>query len=434
MASEILGKPDSAQRDQYRYMDLNARAEALYLYLCFKKSMEDVTHDISRLDNAQQVSLVTRCNGFYIEGKRSVESNRYGKAKPGSNNKVLASPYPGIVVKGPLDLRKSDFVEFVANHPEGELDYRVIDRFMVAKHFERHPELLPADKKLQNENTNDTYDTDFTPVQGGQSGGMAGAGGGAVAVAALGIVGIVVIIFLVKLIGGFVTHNFGYYLDKFEYASYTYVGNKNFGSPKGQGMRFKGLNGEAFDIGYMKKKNVSGESILYDGKGTLVAGTAKKSKANGWCAEENRDSGHVHFAKFKKGNKSGYGVCFYNGTSKLVQFTKDGEKEIAEYTSDGWKKSNGKNYNASKKLKNVEIISGTEFVVDEATYKLFPNAFSYEKGKCRMNGNHSGVGFENEIDMNIIFAVQYVVGQSLEILEVNMDTMETLGQFTAHAQ
>lgn len=428
----ITGKPTEDQLTQYRSMDVKIRAQALYLYLFEGLSMSKVNERMARITDDRTVSLITRCNGFYILGAKSYEDSRYNK-KMGTKDKPLETP-DGISVRGPLDLKESDFVEFVRMHPYGEDDYRIMDRFMVGKHLERHPELVPGGERVSTNKEPAPRLSGSKNAGGSIAGTGDGFSGGAAVAAVIGIVGIIAIIVVVKFIGGFVTHNFGYYLDKFDYASYTYIGNKNFGSPKGLGMRFKGLNGEAYDIGYMEKKNVSGECILYDGKGTLVAGTAKKNKANGWCVEENRDTGHVHLTKFKKGNKSGYGVCYYNGTSNLVQFTKDGEKEIAEYTSNNFVKSNGKTYNASKKLKKVEIKSGTEFVIDGATINLYNNAFSYEKGKCKMSGNHSGVDFENEIDVNIFLAVQYYVGQSLEILEINMDTMQTLGQFTAQAQ
>ena len=149
MSTNIKGKPDQPQLEQYRQMPLKIRAEVAYEYLYHGLNMEQVGDKLG-LDDIRQVSLITRCNGFYVEGGKSQESGRYGK-KGGSSKKPLRKPSG----KGALNLTLQDFEEFIQKYPGGELDYRVMDKFMLEKDAAR--------SKTARGNKYSEADTDIRP-------------------------------------------------------------------------------------------------------------------------------------------------------------------------------------------------------------------------------------------------------------------------------
>lgn len=147
----ITGRPTAEEREQYAVLARNRRnmvAEVLYYYLYEKHNMEEVKLKVG-LSDEREVSSITRCNGFFIEGGKSRESGRYGKTG-GSKSKPLA--------RHDLKLTMQDFRDYVAEYPEGNLDYRVMDQFMLERdRRNRAPEKPKSNICIQPDSKYDDY-------------------------------------------------------------------------------------------------------------------------------------------------------------------------------------------------------------------------------------------------------------------------------------
>lgn len=169
--SGIVGKPSQSEKEQYSSKvrsNPDLVAAILYHYLYLGDNMEDTQKELTGATETFSISLITRCNGFYIEGNKSLESGRYRtkNTRETTQHKPLmdknGNQVKFVSKKDTLQLTYEDFLDFVYAHPQGENDYRIMDYFM-----------LERDKKNRGipeyENICETEDESFTPWNNGNS-------------------------------------------------------------------------------------------------------------------------------------------------------------------------------------------------------------------------------------------------------------------------
>lgn len=148
---QVKGRPSQDERENYNARNRNTAqrgvtAKVLYEYLYgidqgngkFQKaSMEQVADRMSeRTLDGRSVSSMTRCNGFYLAGGKTIQAARYLK---GTGRTHLPMDKEFSHVKD-FELELEDFEDFLDEYPDAHLDYKLMDEFMFKCYMERQEE------------------------------------------------------------------------------------------------------------------------------------------------------------------------------------------------------------------------------------------------------------------------------------------------------